>query len=181
MDLIDFQNTDEVNNPYSFLLVYQDHHIKFVVLRPFTSKSAEEVSKTLFDIFCLIGAPHILQSDNGKEFKNVNLAAMIRDIWPDCKIIHGKPRHRQSQGSVERVNQEVMHVLGSLMRKSQDPCWVKYIPIVQHSINTSPHSTLEGNSPYRILFGREPVKGMEGLGIPDEIAADVTTEEDMTT
>lgn len=107
VDLIDLQNTDDVNRPYSFLLVYQDHHTKFVVLRPLTSKSSDEVSKTLCEIFCLIGSPHILQSDNGKEFKNVDLAAMIRDIWPDCKIIHGKPRHPQSQGSVERVNREV--------------------------------------------------------------------------
>ena len=182
VDLIDLQNTDDVNRPYSFLLVYQDHHTKFVILRPLTSKCAKEVSKTLFEIFCLIGSPHILQSDNGKEFKNVDLAGMIRYIWPDCKIIHGKPRHPQSQGSVERVNQEVKHVLGSLMRmKSRDPCWVKYVPIVQHSINTSPHSTLLGNSPYRILFGREPVKGMGDFGIPDEIARDVLTEEDMIT
>ena len=179
VDLIDFQNTDQVNRPYNFLLVYQDHHTKFVVLRPLIHKSAEEVSRTLFEIFCLIGSPHILQSDNGREFKNINLATMIRDLWPECKIIHGKPRHPQSQGSVERVNQEIKRVIGSLMRQSNDDCWVKYIPIVQHSINTSPHSTLQGNSPYRILFGREPVKGMGDFGIPDEIAGDVTTEEGM--
>ena len=66
VDLIDFQNTNQVNRPYNFLLVYQDHHTKFIVLRPLINKSAEEVSRTLFEIFCLIGSTHILQSDNGR-------------------------------------------------------------------------------------------------------------------
>ena len=82
---------------------------------------------------------------------------MIRKLWPDCKILHGKPRHPQSQGSVERVNREIKPVLGSLMRKNKD------------------------NSPYRVQFGREPVRGMQGYGIPDEIANDVTIEEEIIT
>ena len=177
MDLIDFQASNEVNLPYKFLLVYQDHLTKFIVLRPLKRKTAEEVVRTLMDIFCLIGSPHILQSDNGREFKNINLATMIRELWPGCKIVHGKPRHPESQGSVERVNREIKKVLGSLMRKANDPCWVTYVPLAQHSINTSPHSTLENRTPYRVLFGRDPVKGLEDLGIPNEIANDVITEE----
>ena len=34
VDLIDFQRADQVNQPYNYLLVYKDHHHKFVVLRP---------------------------------------------------------------------------------------------------------------------------------------------------
>ena len=159
-------------------MVYQDHLTKFIVLRPLRHKSAQEVMDNLVEIFCLLGAPHILQSDNGRDFKNANLAEMVREKWPDCKIIHGKPRHPQSQGSVERVIREIK-VLGSLMRKAGDNCWTKYINMVQYSINTSPHSTLENKSPYRVLFGREQIRGMEQFGIPEEIAVDVTTEEEM--
>ena len=67
-------------------------------------KTAEEVVNQLFDIICLLGPPHILQSDNGRQFKDVDLAKMIRELWPGCRIVHGKPRHPQSQGSV--VNKE---------------------------------------------------------------------------
>ena len=35
VDLIDLQNTSEVNRPYNFLMVYQDHLTKFVVLRAY--------------------------------------------------------------------------------------------------------------------------------------------------
>ena len=55
---------------YKFILVYQDHLTKFIFLRPLKSKTAEEVSYNLIDIFSIIGAPMILQSDNGREFAN---------------------------------------------------------------------------------------------------------------
>ena len=179
VDLIDLQNTHEVNRPYNFLMVYQDHLTKFVVLRPLQKKSADQVVNHLLDIFSLFGSSHILQSDNGREFKNVNLTTMIRDKWPECKIVHGKPRHPQSQGSIERVNKEIKKVLGSLMRKNKDQCWVKYLNNTQYSINTNPHSTLEYKTQYRVLFGRDPVEGLASFGIPEEIAVDVTTEEEI--
>ena len=97
------------------------------MLRPLKRKSAQEVVDNLLDVFCLLGPPHILQCDNGREFKNINLATFIREQWPECKVIHGKARHPQSQGSVERVNKEIKKVLGSFMRKSKDPCWDKYV------------------------------------------------------
>jgi len=43
------------------------------------SQTAEEVVYQLMDIFCMFGAPFILQSDNGREFMNKimqNLADM---------------------------------------------------------------------------------------------------------
>ena len=104
---------------------------------------------------------------------------MIREPWPGCKIVHGKPRHPQSQGSVERVNKEIKKVLGSLMREAKEDYWLYFVPLVLHSINTSPHSTLEYLTLYRVLFGRDPVKGFRNLGIPDEIAQDLTTEEEL--
>ena len=105
---------------------------------------------------------------------------MIRDLWPSCRIVHGKPRHPQSQGSVERVNREIKKVLGALMRKNRDPCWLKYVSLAQHSINTSLHSTLENKSPYRVLFGRDATKGLDELGIPENISKDINTEEKLS-
>lgn len=35
-------------------------------------------------------------------------------MWKGLKIVHGKPRHSQSQGSVERANQHVEKLLGNI-------------------------------------------------------------------
>jgi hypothetical protein len=56
---------------FKFILHYQDHLTKFAVLRPLTSKLAAEVGFQLLDIFLLFGAPHILQSHNGREFTEI--------------------------------------------------------------------------------------------------------------
>jgi len=66
--LIDMQS--EPNGYYRFIMNYQDHLTKFTILHPLKSKTAEEVAYQLIDIFCMFGAPFILQSDNGREFAN---------------------------------------------------------------------------------------------------------------
>lgn len=60
------------------------------------------------DIFTLFGAPSILHSDNGQEFVNKILTSVC-EIWPQIKIVHGKTRRSQSQGSVER-DRSVIHL-----------------------------------------------------------------------
>ena len=82
VDLIDFSSTFPTDNhPYKWLLVYQDHFTKFIRLRPLRRKCAEEVADALMDIFCELGPPLILQSDNGLFLVNVlflvNLGARL--------------------------------------------------------------------------------------------------------
>jgi len=44
-------------------------------------QTTEEVAYQLMDIFCMFGAPFILQSDNGREFVN-KLIQNLADMWP---------------------------------------------------------------------------------------------------
>jgi transposase InsO family protein len=81
-----------------FILVYQDHLTKFV-LRSLHSKRADDVVYHLLNIFTTFVAPNILHSDNGREFCNQIIKSLC-EMWNDIKIIHGKPRHGESQGSV---------------------------------------------------------------------------------
>jgi len=68
VDLIDMQS--EPDGYYRFIMNHQDHLTKLTILRPLKSKTAEEVAYQLMDIFCMFGAPFILQRDNGREFAN---------------------------------------------------------------------------------------------------------------
>ena len=54
----------------------------------------------------MFGAPIILQSDNDREFVS-EVIRELKNMWPDCTIVHGRERHPQSQGSVERSNQDI--------------------------------------------------------------------------
>lgn len=68
VDLIDLQS--QPDGDFKFVFVYQDHLTKFVVLRPLKCKEAETVVSEIISVFLLFGAPCILQSDNGREFRN---------------------------------------------------------------------------------------------------------------
>jgi hypothetical protein len=57
VDLIDFQSN--VDQLFKFIMVYQDHLTKFVVIRLLKTKTAE-VAYNSVDIFTLLGAPLIL-------------------------------------------------------------------------------------------------------------------------
>ena len=63
------------------------------------------------DIFCESGPPLILHSDNGREFSNQLLFSTLAERLPTIKLVHGKPRHLESQGAVERANCDVKDVL----------------------------------------------------------------------
>jgi hypothetical protein len=82
MDLIDMQTLSD--GEYKWLLNYQDHFTKLCFLRPLKAKSAMEVAAALIDIFTHIGVPHILQSDNGREFCNQVVTA-FKTLWPEQK------------------------------------------------------------------------------------------------
>lgn len=64
----------------------------------------------MLDIFIIFGAPSILQSDNGHEFSN-KIVEEACSMWDELKIVHGKLRHSQSQGSAELANQDVENML----------------------------------------------------------------------
>ena len=115
VDLIDMRTIPD--DHYKWILNYQDHITKWVVLKPLGKKCAEELESTLVAIFYTLGAPNILQSDSGKEFDNALLFETLNMLWPSTKIIHGKPRKPQSQGSVENANCRVENIL--------QVCWIE--------------------------------------------------------
>ena len=60
-----------------------------------------------------------------------------------CKVVHGRPRHPQSQGVVERVNQTIKSKI-----KNDSP-WSDQIPEITRIYNNTFHSTT-GFSPNQI-------------------------------
>ena len=44
----------------------------------------------------------------------------ILSLWPNCQMVNGKPRHSQSQGSVERANHDVEKMLNCWKSDNND-------------------------------------------------------------
>lgn len=152
IDLIDLQSIPDGN--FKFLLHYQDHLTKFSVLRPLVTKSAAEVASELYGIFCDFGCPEILQSDNGREFVNQIIEKLV-EFWPGCRIVHGQPRHPQTQGSIERANADFKNMLRAFLTDNDTTHWGHACRMVQFRKNCTLNRTIQ-RSPYEAVFGMKP-------------------------
>ncbi|KAK4307308.1 hypothetical protein Pmani_020912 [Petrolisthes manimaculis] len=175
VDLIDMQAMAHRN--FKWIMVYQDHFTKFCVLRPLTTKRATEVAMHLLDIFLLFGAPAILQSDNGSEFTS-HVITELKAVWPDLTIVHGKPRHPQSQGSVERANGDLKDMLIAWLADNNTQDWTAGIKFVQFQKNSAYHSGIKC-SPYSAMFGCEARVGLTSSSLPQEVISRLESETDL--
>ncbi|CAG8624201.1 41192_t:CDS:2, partial [Gigaspora margarita] len=63
---------------------------------PLYTKEVAEVVIFLLSVFTVFGSPHILQSNNGREF-TAQIIYELLSLWKEIHIINGHPRHPQSQ------------------------------------------------------------------------------------
>ncbi len=190
VDLIDFQSMPD--GIFKFLLNYIDHGIKYLISIPIVAKRASCIAHALLTIFTLIGPPKILQSDNGGEFaqsamdyrskclylNDQEIDMVISEVsilWTECKLVRGSPRHSESNGGVERVNQTVQRKLGAWMMTNQSTNWAIGCKIVQWRYNTQYHSTIK-TTPYELLCGMKPLVGLSTLPISANMLSTISTE-----
>jgi hypothetical protein len=124
VDLINFQSMPD--GVFHFLLNYIDHGIKILSSVSKVRKQASCVAYALFQIITVYGPPMILQSDNRIEFSGAAMTTRehhhhigldpafldqviveLKQLWPDCRMVRGSPRHSESNGGVERINRIV--------------------------------------------------------------------------
>jgi transposase InsO family protein len=139
-DLIDFRYYSNLNDGYGWALVIIDSFSKFACVVPCKKKTAIDVKDAFEKIFCIIGSPIILHTDNGKEFKNSLILKMCEQF--DIKSVHGRPRCPWVQGQVERLNGTLKFML-STTADSEDIRyqWTKVLSKVVYTYNMVIHST----------------------------------------
>ena len=119
----------------------------------------------------------ILQSDNGCEF-TANIITELKSLWPDLRIVHGRPRHPQSQGSVERTNADVKEMLATWLSENYSTQWSEGLRFIQFQKNRSYHRVI-GQSPYTALFGSDPKVRLSSSSVPRDLLPEIQTEEDL--
>ena len=167
IDLIDMQSNPD--GDFKCILVYQDHLTKFCILKALSRKTAVEVAKQVLDIFSIFGAPSIIQSDNGREFSN-SIIEELSLMWKGLKIVHGKPRHSQSQGSVERANQDIQNMLISWLEEEKSTHWSEFVQFMK---NQALHSGIQ-RAPYRAIFGNDARFGIASTSIPESLYREIS-------
>jgi hypothetical protein len=198
VDLIDFQSMPD--GSFRFLMNYMDHGVKFLFSIPIVQKTGSSIAVALLQIFTVIGPPMILQSDNGSEFHGAamndrqrrvygklvrltddeidEIITEIKQLWPECRMVRGSPRHSQSNGGIERVNRTMQDKLGAWMTDTSSRRWSVGCRLMMWRYNTQIHRTVK-DIPYRLVFGQKPRVGISGLHLDYSLLDKLATEADL--
>jgi hypothetical protein len=134
----------------NFILVVVCVFSRFLLLRPLRSKAAEEVARVLWQIMCDFGTPKIIQSDNGSEFVNSVVRALVQLMGVDHRLVAAyNPR---ANGVAERFVGVAKKVLLKIMGgniKNFD----LFLPAAQRAINLKLASRT-GSVPFALFFCR---------------------------
>lgn len=135
---------------YTALLAIIDVYTSFLLLRPIKTTSADCVAAELWSVFCIMGLPRIVQSDNGVEFVNDIIRAMVKLVGIEHRLI--SPYNPRADGKVERAIGSVMSIIKKMLHGNTKH-WPLFVPFAQLSYNCK-MSDLTGSSAFSLMFGR---------------------------
>lgn len=140
---------DASGNKYIITLI--DDFTRYVEIIPMPDVSAVSAAKAILQVFGRYGMPKTIHSDQGTQYtaKLISEFCALLSVNQTFSI----PYRPQSQGKVERANQEIMrHLRALLVGSIKKESWSMYLPIVQRIINSTPCATT-GFPPAKLLFG----------------------------
>ncbi|OWZ09958.1 hypothetical protein PHMEG_00017261 [Phytophthora megakarya] len=149
----DFLFVGESFNDDKYLLVLKDHATHFCELVVCDSADSAVATTAILDWHSRFGAPPVWVSDNGSHFKNEVVAELSRRL--KSHQIFTIAYSPWINGSVERVNRDVLQVLRAMILdyKISTKDWVYLVPLVQSSINHTAVPSLGNTAPIELFTG----------------------------
>lgn len=138
---------------HKYILTITDHFTKWCEAYATRDTTIESTVPHLMEYIFRHGAPATLLSDQGNQF------------------------HPQCNGHTERFNGSLKEILRNYVDNLNQDDWDSYIPTALFAYNSSTHSST-GQSPYAMLYGREPTTFFDiAIRLENGIAANSTSEQ----
>jgi hypothetical protein len=99
-------------------------------------------------------------------------------MWKECKIVHGSPKHPQSQGSVERANADVERMVMQWMDDNNATNWRLGIQFIGHMKKNRYHEGIK-QIPYVLRYGQPCRVGLSRMNLPPLLLNGIQTEEQL--
>jgi hypothetical protein len=135
----------------NFMLVVVDVATRFVFLRALQDKTAHSVAQVLYTLFCDVGWPKALQSDNGLEFVNQVVSNLCHHGGTDKRVT--APYHPRANGLAERFVQTTTNIIKKQLSGKQKD-WDQFLPSTQLAVNTKTMA-IHGSTPFSLFFARD--------------------------
>jgi transcription antitermination factor NusG len=142
-DLADVTLIAKYNKGYKFLLTVIDLFSRYAWVRPLKTKSGKEVAAAFNDIFQEGRIPKRIQTDQGKEFENRNIATLFGEH--NIELFSVKSAYKAAV--VERFNRTLKSKLWRYFTMTLKEKWTDVLQDIVESYNNSIHRSI----------GRKPV------------------------
>lgn len=98
-------------------------------------------------------------------------------MWPELKIVHGKPRHSQSQGYIERVNQDREKMLCTWLEFNKTTKWSERLRFIQFMKSRAYHAGIS-RSPHEAMFRCKAKTGINNC-FPQDMLIELLIKEEL--
>ena len=150
----------ETSRGNKWILVLMDHFTRWQDAIPLIDATAPVVASTLDErVFCYLGLPEQLHTDQGAQFESQLLAELCH-LWKVAKT-RTTPYHPQANGMVERNNRLLGDSLRAMLLNRGQEDWDLVLPQIMRAFRGTPH-TVTGETPNLMMLGRE-------LRLPDQL------------
>jgi transposase InsO family protein len=147
IDLKEMPMSDSGNEYYLWVI---DVATRFLFLRALKDKAALTVAQALYQIFCDVGFPKMIQSDNGTEFVNEVMAGVKSLASIEERLI--APYSHKSNGMAERAIGTTSKAIWKAVQ-GRVTNWDKMLPAVQYLFNNRVLE-IHGSTPYSLIYAR---------------------------
>jgi len=145
---------------YDLILVVVDRLTKMVHFIPTTEKTLAEGLARLFrdNVWKLYGLPKSIISDRRLQFTAELMQELNEMLGIKSKL--STAFHPQTDGQIERVNQELEQYLRMFIDHRQEQ-WPEWLGTVEFTYNNKAHSSTR-MLPFKANYGQDPRMGFEG-------------------
>ena len=165
---IDFLLLERSKGGQENILVIIDHFTRYAQAFPTRNQLAKNTAKVLFENFIVhYGFPARIHSDQGSNFES----NLIKELCSLVEIEQSRTTsyHPMGNGMVEKFNQTLLNILGTL-EDHQKTDWKSFDAPLVHAYYSTRHDSTRF-SPHFLMFGRQPRLSIDaylGLKSPGE-------------